>query len=181
MNFILEQFLFYFAIVTVLFLPGWFLMRAIFGTNKTDFSLKSSAEKESMVNFGAIEKFTISFGLSVVSVDFLMILMGRFGILLTRTSILIAIFLFVFICWLIEKFKNIHSLPHFIQYLQEKSETFNKFLKQLKLLTGFNSNKVKSALFKVQKKLFARHSQTRNRKYVSKNDNLAQKRQTVLV
>ncbi len=181
MNFILEQFLFYFAIVTVLFLPGWFLMRTIFGTNKTDFSSKSSTEKESVVNFGAIEKFTISFGLSVVSVDFLMILMGRLGILLTRTNILISIFSFVFICWLIEKFKNIHSLPHFIQYLQEKSETFNKFLKQLKLLTGFNSNKVKSALFKVQKKLFARHSQTHSRKYVSKNDNLAQKRQTVLV
>ena len=100
MNFILEQFLFYFAIVTVLFLPGWFLMRAIFGKNKAKNTKDSLYFLKTM---GAIEKFVISFGLSIVSIDFLMILMGRFGILLTRESILIAIFLFSFICWIFIK------------------------------------------------------------------------------
>ncbi len=104
MNFILEQFSFYFATVTVLFLPGWFLMQAIF---KND-------------NFGAIEKFVISFGLSIISVDFLMILMGQANIPLTRQSILLAILLFSLACYLIAIiFKKLHLSSR-------KSETLDK-------------------------------------------------------
>lgn len=87
MNFFLEQFLFYFAIVVVLFLPGWFLMQTIFKKNK--------------LLFDPIEKFVVSFGLSIVSVNFLMIIMGYIGISLTRWSILLIIILFSSICWLI--------------------------------------------------------------------------------
>ncbi len=91
MEFIQEQLLFYFAIIIVLFTPGWFLMRAIF-------------KKET--NFGMIEKFVISFGLSIISVDFLMILMGKSKILLTQKNILITIGLFSLLCYLLKKFSQ---------------------------------------------------------------------------
>jgi len=116
MDFIIEQILFYFAIIVVLFLPGWFLMMAFF------------KERTSKL-FSPIEKFVISFGLSIISVDFLMILMGRANISLTRWSIILAIILFSIVCWVI---KNNFKLLIFNFKTIFNNKIFNNKIKNLK-------------------------------------------------
>lgn len=82
-EFIYNQLLFYIAIILVLFLPGYFLLLALFRKTKS---------------FSALEKFVISFGLSIISIDFLMLLLGKSGIAITRLSVLSAILVFILIC-----------------------------------------------------------------------------------
>ncbi len=93
MAFLSEQLLFYFSIGIVLFMPGWFLVQFI--SNRK----YSRTSKEPL--FSSIEIFVISFGLSIVFIDFLMILMGKFGILLTRNNILFILMLLfaIFLFW----------------------------------------------------------------------------------
>jgi len=84
-NFIQDQILFYISIILVLFLPGYFLLMAVFGKKY----------------FSGLEKFVISFGLSIASVNFLLILLGKAGFLITRNSVLIVIILFSAVCWVV--------------------------------------------------------------------------------
>jgi len=74
--------MFYVAIALVLFVPGYFL-------------LLSTRRKN---NFSILEIFTISFGLSIIIVDFLMIILGKSGIGINRLSILSGIIIFCGIC-----------------------------------------------------------------------------------
>ncbi|HRY82173.1 MAG TPA: DUF1616 domain-containing protein [Candidatus Moranbacteria bacterium] len=85
-NFIYSQILFYLAIAIVLFIPGYFLLLAIFGKSKV---------------LTALESFVISFGLSIIIVDILLILLDRFGVIFNASSILISIFVFIIICYTI--------------------------------------------------------------------------------
>lgn len=94
MDFIQSQILFYFAIILVLFLPGWFLLLAFFGKNK----------------LGMLERFVISVGLSVLISSFLMILMSRIGILFTRGSLIIALLIFTVGCFAVYKIRQKKSL-----------------------------------------------------------------------
>jgi hypothetical protein len=80
-QFIVEQLLFYSAILIVLFLPGYSLLLALFGKRKL---------------FSSLERLVVFLGLSLVLSDFLMLLLSRFGILLTRLSLLSALTIFVF-------------------------------------------------------------------------------------
>ncbi len=77
-QFITSQLLFYVAIALVLFVPGYFLLLATRRKN----------------NFSTLEIFTISFGLSIIIVDFLVIILGKSGIGINRLSILSAITIF---------------------------------------------------------------------------------------
>lgn len=95
-NFLESQLLFCLSIILVLFLPGYFLLSAIEARKKY---------------FSALEKFVISFGLSIVSCDFLMILAGKAGISLNRKSILLSILLFCAICLVIKYFYRKLSRP----------------------------------------------------------------------
>src|SRR4030042_2656191 len=86
MDFILQQILFYFAIILVLFLPGWFLLNFIEAKRKY---------------FSLLEKFAISAGLSVISVDFLLIIIGRAGIIINKFSVIFLIIAFILLLQLI--------------------------------------------------------------------------------
>ncbi len=86
MGFISQQLLFYFAIILVLFLPGWFLLNLIEARRKY---------------FSLLEKFVISVGLSIISVDFLLIIIGRAGITINKVSVIFLILAFVLLLQLI--------------------------------------------------------------------------------
>ena len=88
MAFIQQQLLFYIAIILVLFVPGYFLLFAIEARGKI---------------FNNIERFVFSLGFSVIIIDLLMLLMGKFGILLTKTSIITAIVFFYVACIVINR------------------------------------------------------------------------------
>lgn len=88
LNFLGNQTLFYISIILVLFLPGYFLLLAVEARKKY---------------FSALEKFTVSFGLSIIITDFLMIFMSSFEIYLGRFSIIAIIFLFCATCLIAKK------------------------------------------------------------------------------
>ncbi len=91
LNFLGNQILFYISLVIVLFLPGYFLLLAIFG--------KSG-------KLGSMERFVLSFGFSIIIADFLLIFLNKFGISINRISLLASFGLFFLICCLIYYFRR---------------------------------------------------------------------------
>lgn len=91
LSFIFQQLLFYISIFLVLFVPGYFLMLAVFGNKKT---------------FTVLEKFIISFASSLIVIDFLMIAIGKIGIPINRFSLIAVLILFSGACHLIFKFRT---------------------------------------------------------------------------
>lgn len=81
---ITSQLLFFASLVFVVFLPGYFLLLAVFG-------------KSSLLN--TLERFVLSFGLSIISVDFIFFIFARTHLAITRLSALSAITLFVLVCF----------------------------------------------------------------------------------
>src|SRR4030042_4192628 len=79
-DFIYNQIAFFFSLVLILFLPGFFLLNLIEVGKKY---------------FSSLEKFIISAGLSIVAVNFLLIIIGRSGIAINKTSVLFSIIFFV--------------------------------------------------------------------------------------
>jgi len=86
LSFLGNQILFYISLVLVLFLPGYFLLLTIFA--------KSG-------KFSSLEKFVLSCGLSIISVDFLMMILNRLHIPITRASLLITLLIFMSACFAI--------------------------------------------------------------------------------
>lgn len=76
------------AIFLVLFLPGYFFVRAIF------------RKKEGL---SPIEKLVFSLALSLTAVDSLMIILYRLSIPITSLSVLVSIFVFSFACYFLGK------------------------------------------------------------------------------
>lgn len=91
LNFIQNQILFYIALVFVLFVPGYFLLLAIWGKSNV---------------ISSLERFIISLGLSIISVDFIFFAYDKIKIPITRLSSIIGILLFILVCYLIHKIKN---------------------------------------------------------------------------
>ena len=91
LNFLGNQILFYISIILVLFFPGYFLLLAIFG--------KSG-------KFSSLEKFVLSFGLSIIITDVLLIFLNKTGIVINKTSLLIFFGLFFIACYLIFHFRQ---------------------------------------------------------------------------
>jgi hypothetical protein len=91
LEFLQNQILFYITISSVLFLPGYFLLLAVFGKNKI---------------LSALERFIVSFGLSIVIVDFIIFLCSKFNISITRLSSILGILIFAAICFGIYKFRK---------------------------------------------------------------------------
>lgn len=83
LSFLENQTLFYISIVLVLFLPGYFLLLAIFGKGG---------------KFSSLEKFVLSFGLSVIITNVLLIFLDKFGIAINRLFLLVAFGLFFLAC-----------------------------------------------------------------------------------
>jgi hypothetical protein len=96
----------------VLFIPGYVLLLAIFGKSKT---------------LNTLERFILSFGLSIISIDFLNFSLSGLHLLITRLSLFIIIIFFISICWTIFKFrKNTDTI--------EESPLFNFSKNQLLLI-----------------------------------------------
>lgn len=83
-NFLGNQILFYISIMLVLFLPGYFLLLAIFGKNG---------------RFDSLEKFVLSFGLSIIITDAMLILLNKVSITINGLSLLIFFSLFFLACY----------------------------------------------------------------------------------
>jgi hypothetical protein len=89
-----SQLLFYFSIFLVLFLPGYSLLLAIFGKSKV---------------LSSLERFILSFGLSIILVDFIFFLYPRISLPINRFSALAGILLFSAITLIIYKFRKFTS------------------------------------------------------------------------
>jgi hypothetical protein len=90
-EFLTSQILFYAAVTLVLFVPGYFL------------SLAARLNRY----FSSLELFVINFATSIIIVDFLVILLGKSPLHITRLSILGTIVVFSIICYAIYFFRNI--------------------------------------------------------------------------
>ena len=82
LSFIFSQFIFYATITLVLFVPGYLLFLAL-----------GMREK-----FSALEKFVLSFGLSITLVNFIIILIGKSGLQINRGTILVGLAIFAGLC-----------------------------------------------------------------------------------
>lgn len=89
-DFLQNQILFYAALVFVMFLPGYFLLLAIFGKRKI---------------LGSLERFIFSFGLSIIGVDFIFFAYSGLKISITRLSIIAGVVIFSLICAIIYRLK----------------------------------------------------------------------------
>ena len=120
MEFIAQQLFFYFAIALVLFLPGWFLLNLIEARKKY---------------FSILEKFVISAGLSIVSVNFLLIIISKLGILINKTSVIFSIFSFILILQLIIHIikKSCDTYPRSVKSVTEEINAL-KFSKNQTIL-----------------------------------------------
>ena len=109
LNFIFNQILFYISIAVILFIPGYFLLLAIFGKSKI---------------LNDLEKFTLSFGLSIIIIDIVLILLDKFKLSINASSILFSLTTFIILCYavfLIRKEKQIEN-PNNFNY--SKKQTF---------------------------------------------------------
>lgn len=70
-NFFVSQFYFFFILVILIFLPGFFLLSLIFSKNK----------------FSILEKFILSIPVSFSFLTLIMIIAGRLGLLFTKTNL----------------------------------------------------------------------------------------------
>ncbi len=92
MTFFTETFLFLFATGILFFVPGWFLLR-VFLTKGT--------------SLPALETWVLSFAVGTGFLNFLMIIMGKIGILFTTTSLVAALVITIgaasLIAWLVQR------------------------------------------------------------------------------
>lgn len=102
LNFLGSQLLFYVVLAFVLFVPGYSLLLAIFGKNKI---------------ISTLERFIISCGLSIISVDFIYFTFSGLHISITRLSTFLGILIFSSVCLIIYKLRtpsgNIEDGPLF--------------------------------------------------------------------
>ncbi|KKR22151.1 MAG: hypothetical protein UT50_C0001G0063 [Candidatus Moranbacteria bacterium GW2011_GWA2_39_41] len=125
LDFIFNQVLFYLILAFVLFIPGYSLLLAIFGHSKT---------------LSTLEKFAISFGLSIVGVDFIFFAFSKANIAITRLSSAIGIAAFILICLAIFKIRKFSNST-----ADEKLFSFSKNQFILILLLIFLSIFIKTA------------------------------------
>lgn len=90
-EFIQNQIFFYLSLVLILFLPGYFLLLAVF-------------KKRTIID--PLERFILSFGLSIIVIDFIAFGLSGLKIPITRLSSLLGIIGFDLICYLVYRFKK---------------------------------------------------------------------------
>ncbi len=90
LGFISDQILFYVSIILVLFMPGYSFISAVFAKDR----------------FSSLEKLILSFGLSILITDFLMIALSKFKILFTETSLISTLLIFSILFFVIDRIKN---------------------------------------------------------------------------
>ncbi|EKE11296.1 MAG: hypothetical protein ACD_15C00110G0004 [uncultured bacterium] len=88
---IFSQIIFFTSLMLVSFLPGYFLLLAVFGKSKA---------------VAPLERFILSFGLSLVSVDFIFFVFSKSHRVINQLSSVIGIALFLLVCLLVYNFRN---------------------------------------------------------------------------
>ncbi len=86
-----NQILLYFSIAVTMFLPGWFLLLAVFGKNKT---------------VSALERFILSFGLGIIITDFIAFAYSKLNISITGISAIIGTAVFCLACLIVYKYRT---------------------------------------------------------------------------
>ena len=84
--------IFFISLSIVSFLPGYFLILAIFGKNE------NFLEK--------IEHFIFSFGIGIIVTDFIAFFYAKINIPLNKFSSIFGTMIFILLCWGIYKFKE---------------------------------------------------------------------------
>lgn len=119
----MQYVLFFISIVFILFLPGYALLSAVFGKSRI---------------IGSLEKFLFSFGLSVVSVDFIFFLYSKLNWPITRLSAIAGIAVFTLVCAMIYEWRKIIGVLRYAQNDNDKeSELFIFSKKQFILIALF--------------------------------------------
>jgi len=109
------QIIFFVSFIIVSFLPGYFLILAIFGKNE------NFLEK--------IERFIFSFGIGIIVTDFIAFFYAKINIPLSKFSSVLGVIIFALSCWGIYKFKE-----------KKKGEYFQNDFKNI---FSFDKNQIK--------------------------------------
>ena len=113
LNFLQNQILFYVALILVMFIPGRFLLLAIFGKSKS---------------LSILEKFIFSFGISVISVDFIFFAYSGLKIPISRLTTVAGIVIFVLTCFAVYKWR---AAKNGFNYAEDEIELFSFSKNQL--------------------------------------------------
>lgn len=116
-NFFL-QILFFTTLLVVTFVPGYFLLAAVFGKSKI---------------LTALEKFILSVGLSIISIDFIFFAFDKMNLVITRASALIGIALLTLSCFLVYRLRHYSSENNTVQE-KDAANLFNFSKHQFVLL-----------------------------------------------
>lgn len=84
-SFINSQILFYLSVIVILFIPGYFLLLAVFGKNEDKIS--------------KLERFIFSFGLSLIIVNFIAFTYSKLNIPITALSSVLGVLFFSLACF----------------------------------------------------------------------------------
>ncbi len=106
---ILSQILFILSLLLLVFMPGYFLLLAIFGKNKI---------------ISPLEKFIFSFGLGIIIVDFIAFFYNKIHLPITASTSLIGVFIFSFLCLGIFKIKSFPKNK--VSFLENNLFSFSK-------------------------------------------------------
>lgn len=113
LSFLQSQFLFYITIILALFLPGYSLLLAVFGKSRA---------------LSTLEKFVISFGLGIISVDFIFFAYDKLQIPITRISSVVGLTLFILVCLAVYRLRKTKDNS------EDKGDLFDFSGKQLALI-----------------------------------------------
>jgi hypothetical protein len=100
-----NQILFFLAVAFLMFIPGYFLLLAVFKKNNV---------------ISILERFILSFGLSIVSIDFILFAYSKLNISITRSSIILGVFIFSIVCLIIFNFG--HGVSNWTLRVQNKPD-----------------------------------------------------------
>ena len=91
-SFISSQLLFYISIIIILFIPGYFLLLAVFGKSENKIS--------------KLERFVFSFGFSLIIVNFIAFAFSKLEITITARNSILGVVAFCAVCFWIYKARN---------------------------------------------------------------------------
>lgn len=114
LNLLQTNLIFFLLIALILFFPGYFLLLAVFGKSQV---------------LSKLEKFIFSFGLSIVSVDFIFFAYSKLNISINRLSSLVGIIAFILICYVIYKIKSYKKLDSSVTLKMTSSNSLFNFSK----------------------------------------------------
>jgi hypothetical protein len=117
-DFILNQIFFYFTLILVIFLPGYFLLNLVEARRKY---------------FTLLEKVVISAGLGIIASSFIIITIGKLGISINKTSVILSLIFFILL---------LQILTHIIKKSPDTSPLPDKNITGENNITTFSKNQL---------------------------------------